>query len=390
MDIELSNIPSFEPKQVSLPHPAFLDVSPDFDEIARIADGYSAFKNVLIIGHGGSVSSSIGILGTLNHPPGKADAKRVEFLSTVDPEYIAWLHAELPKHETLVIAVSKSGENITQLEAVMHFLDYRLFFITGKGSTLDQMGKKAGAVCMDHPPVGGRFTAFTNVAMLPAAICGVDVRGLWAGAQQAYAQYEKPSCTSMRAAQAMYALEQQGVVDVFMPFYSHAIFSFSDLVVQLCHESFGKNGFGQTYFTAEAPESQHHTNQRFFGGRKNIAGFFVHVEHFRTDEPTVVPTSMHSIHVRDGSLHDLNKLPLSSSMECEYLGTWRDAKAHGIPCISLNILSLNPEHIGEFIAFWHMYVVFSSVLRGVDPFDQPQVESSKLISWTERKAYRGE
>jgi glucose-6-phosphate isomerase len=276
---------------------------------------------------------------------------------------------------------------VAQIEALMHFLDYPLLFITAKGSTLDQIGQKAGAHFVEHPDIGGRYTAFTNVGMVPAALCGIDVAALWSGAQRVYSQYANPKNSAMRAAQAMWALEQAGTVDVFMPFYSHALFSVSNLIVQLCHESFGKAGLGQTYFAHEAPESQHHTNQRFFGGRKNIAGFFVHLENFRTDARTSVPAAMHSIHIRDGSLFEINKLPLSFSMEAEFRGTLEDAKVHGIPCVVQNVLSLDAAHVGELVAFWQLYAVYSAVLRGVDPFDQPQVEASKKISWTKRKAY---
>ena len=99
---------------------------------------------------------------------------------------------------------------------------------------------------------------------------------------------------------------------------------------------------------------------------------------------------MHSIHVRTGSLYDINHLPLSFSMEAEFRGTLEDAKVHGIPCIVQSVLSCEPTHVGELVAFWQMFAVYSAVLRGVDPFDQPQVESSKQISWTKRMAHHGD
>ncbi len=382
MELELANIPEFEEQHIDLPHAAFLDVAPDFSFLEETAKKFAAYRALLIVGNGGSITSNVAIIRVLNQ-----SGKRVEFLNTVDPERIAHLKGSLAKDETLVIAISKSGETVSQIEALMHFLDYPLLFITGKGSALDSIGKKARAHFIEHPDIGGRYTAFTNVGMVPAAICGIDVRALWTGAQRVYSQYANPKNPAMRAAQAMWSLEQSGIVDVFMPFYSNALFSASNLIVQLCHESFGKAGLGQTYFVHEAPESQHHTNQRFFGGRRNIAAFFVHVENFRTDAHTLVPAAMHSIHIRDGSLFGLNKLPLSFSMEAEFRGTLEDAKVHGIPCAVQNVLVLDAAHLGEFIAFWQLYAVYSAVLRGVDPFDQPQVETSKKISWTKRKAY---
>jgi glucose-6-phosphate isomerase len=382
MRIETINIPPFENKPITLPHPEFLTYEPDFAAMHEAWKKHGGAKNILIIGHGGSVSSAIAFVGAF--PTGK----NVQFLSTVDPDYIQELRSSLRRDETIVIAISKSGGTVTQLEALMRFIDYPLLFVTEPGSSLEAIAKKVGATVFPHPPIGGRYTAFTEVALLPAAIAGIDVKALFAGAKRMYAQFAKDNLAG-RVAQTMYALEQRGYVDVFLPFYSHRIASFGDLIVQLCHESFGKGGVGQTYFAHEAPESQHHTNQRFFGGRTNVAGLFTSLDHFvHNDELTIVPANLHSIPLKSSSLFELNKIPLSYAMHSEFVGTWQDAKAHNIPCVAIHVSSMNPEEIGAYTAFWQMYAVYSSLLREVDPFDQPQVESSKNISWEQRLEFK--
>jgi glucose-6-phosphate isomerase len=381
MRLETINMPPFENKKVILDNPAFLDYKPDFAKIKEAWKEFGGYKNILVIGNGGSVTGLIGLLGAF---PSK---KSVHILSTVDPDYISALRLALRRDETLVIAISKSGETVTQIEALMHFIDYPLLCITGQGSTLEKIAEKVGAKIYEHPAIGGRYTAFTEVNLIPAAILGMNVEELYSGAQRVYAEFHKENIAS-KLAQIMYQLEQRGLVDVFVPFYSHRLFPFSNLLVQLAHESFGKNGVGQTYFAHEAPESQHHTNQRFFGGRKNIAGMFIVVEHFADDQKTVVPTAMHSINIKDGHLFDLNNIPLSYAMHSEFKGTWDDAKNHLIPSAALYLTSVEPKEIGAFIATLQLFAVYSSLLRDVDPFDQPQVESSKQISWKERLEFR--
>ena len=382
MRIETINIPPFEDKKIDLPQPAFLSYAPDFSAMHNAWKKYGGVKNILVIGHGGSVSSFAGFAGALTHN------KNIKFLSTVDPDYIAELRHTLRRDETVVIAISKSGETVTQLEAVMHFIDYQLLFVTQSGSTLDKIAKKIGAAVFEHPSIGGRYTAFTEVGLLPAAIAGIDVQALFDGAKRLYSEYNRDNLAN-RVAQIMYKLEQNGLVDVFLPIYSHRLVSFADLIVQLCHESFGKNGLGQTYFAHEAPESQHHTNQRFFGGRKNVAGMFISQDHFHhQEELTIVPAQLHSVPLKSGSLFELNKIPLAYSMHAEFLGTWQDAKAQKIPSVALHINSTDPKEVGAFTAFWQLYAVYSSLLREVDPFDQPQVESSKNISWQQRIDYK--
>lgn len=381
MYLDFINIPEFKPKEIQLPEPPFLSYNPDLQKIKQYWQQSGMFKNILVIGHGGSINSFLGINATLGIE------KNVHILSTTDPEYISELRESLPKHDTLVIAISKSGQTVTQIEALMSFIDYPLLFITSPKGALHEIGKRAKATIVEFPAVGGRFTAFTEVALVPAAICGIDIERLVEGGRKMYKQYHFEN-VALQAAQIFFELENQGIVDVFMPVYSHSLFGFHHLVVQLCHESFGKNGKGQTYFATEAPESQHHTNQRVFGGRRNLAGFFMHVENFRKDMVVSVPTAMHSIPIRDGELFTLHKLPLSYSMQSEYAGTWEHAKDQGIPAASLGVTVIDPEEVGQFIAFWQMYAVYSSILREVNPFDQPQVENSKTISWNKRREFR--
>jgi glucose-6-phosphate isomerase len=154
------------------------------------------------------------------------------------------------------------------------------------------------------------------------------------------------------------------------------------------HESVCKKGKGQTILCPEAPEWHHHTTQRFFGGRKNVLGLFVTVDNQKDNETTVdIPLSVSKIKVRDGILADIDKVHYASALNYEFQGTYQDATKKKIPCANIRLDKISPFSIGEFIAFWHYTAVYSSLLRDVDPFDQPQVESSKEISFKLRKEH---
>ncbi len=382
MQLKIANIPEFQIKQIVLPDALFLKYKPNFAKLQALARRYADFENILIIGHGGSITSSMAFSGALG-----TNGKNIQYLSTVDPDYIAQLKTQLPTDKTLVIAISKSGDNITQLEALLQFTGYQMLICTSQGTSLQRISEKLSAEFFLHPAIGGRFVGATEVALAPAAIIGLDVEGIYQGADEFYKKYRQDNIAG-QAAQIFYALEQQGIVDVFMPFYSHALFASNNLIIQLCHESFGKAGQGQTYFASEAPESQHHTNQRFFGGRRNISGFFISLENYTSQSFTHVPPGMQSIALKDSDLFELNKMPLQASMHAEFQGTWEDAKIHAIPIVALSVSQITPKEIGAFLAFWQLYALYSALLRGVDPFDQPEVENSKAISWASRKAYK--
>jgi len=381
MKLKFYNCPApkkFDKKIIS-EIPSFISYEPDFKLISKLKNKYKKFENILIVGHGGSINSLVGIYYGLRY---QAD-KKIFFLNTIDPDYIHWLKSNLKPKNTLVIAISKSGENITQLEAVNQFLNYPLLFITEVGTPFHKMALKLNAEVVIHPNIGGRYTGMTEVALLPAGIAGIDVQKIYSGAVEFYHNFQKDN-SAWDAASVLFQLEQKGYVDVFMPIYSKNLFPLSNAIIQLCHESFGKAKKGQTYFAHEAPESQHHTNQRFFGGRKNIMGFFIGVEKFLHDCVNKYPANIQSISIKGKTFGDISGIDLGRTMQFELLGTLNDAKSQGIPVAWLSIESFGPEEIGRLIAFWQLYAVYGSLLRKVNPYDQPQVEASKKLSFSER------
>jgi glucose-6-phosphate isomerase len=191
-----------------------------------------------------------------------------------------------------------------------------------------------------------------------------------------------------KAASISYELEAKGYSEIFMPIYDYLLGMTSPLITQLCHESFGKDGKGQTIVAYEAPESQHHTNQRFFGGPKNMIGFFIGVEAPRRKVETHVPEALANISLKSETLAVINGLPLDRAMDFEREATMEDAEEHGIPTLSLMLTQRNSESIAAYIAFWQLFAVYAALLRAVNPFDQPQVEASKKLSFEKRLAFK--
>jgi glucose-6-phosphate isomerase len=98
---------------------------------------------------------------------------------------------------------------------------------------------------------------------------------------------------------------------------------------------------------------------------------------------------VHSVQVKGRHLADINKIPLEKALEFELKATLEDARINSIPCAHLSISGFTAQEVGQFCAFWQLYAVYSSVLRNVNPFDQPQVENSKNISFDKRLGYIG-
>jgi glucose-6-phosphate isomerase len=194
---------------------------------------------------------------------------------------------------------------------------------------------------------------------------------------------------ALQLACVLYLLEKKRYSEIFCPIYSSKLACFSNLIVQLMHESVCKKGRGQTIYCADAPESQHHTNQRFFGGKKNVLGLFVTVnEQHDSGSRVKVPEPIKHIAVRGGTLGDIDNVPYHKSLEFEFEGTFRDAVSKKIPCIRLSLDKISAFSVGEFTGFWHYVAVYSAILRDVNPYDQPEVEYSKEISFELRKRHK--
>jgi len=357
--------------------PEFVGYQPDIQQIKRQFAPYEKYKNLIVVGNGGSISSLHGFWGALG---GKSE-KNLEIVSTMEPDYLNYVERKYRQDDTLVIAISKSGTTVGVLETLLALKNYPVLVITTIGEgTLSPMAQSMGWPQIEHPSIGGRFTGRTAVAYGPAYLLGLDVAEIEKGAAAALGANLRSDGPAWRLAEFLFTADQNGYKEVFLPVYSQFLIGFNHLIVQLMHESVGKEGKGQTVLAVDAPESQHHTNQRFFGGPKNMAGVFVTILEPHDDIDIDVPDKISDIALRGGTVGDLRGAKLHHSLLCEARGTMADAKEQKIPLAHLEIDKITPYSIGEYMVFWQFVAYFSALLRDVNPLDQPQVERSKEIS----------
>jgi glucose-6-phosphate isomerase len=370
--------------------PAFDTYTENLTNIHESMKRFRKYRNLILIGNGGSNTSFKAYHHALT--PLNSD-KGLFILTTMEPDLINQVKAAFPKRKTLVMPVSKSGTTIGLLEAMFAFKGYNMLPVTSPdGGALAVIAEKEKFRTIPHPPIGGRYSGLTASALAPAAFFDIDIEKITEGARAMYKKCQPhihiKKNPALQLAASLYLLEKKGYEEIFCPIYSSKLVGFENLIVQLMHESVCKKKQGQTIYCAEAPESQHHTNQRFFGGKKNVLGLFVTVESQDDMESKVhVPEAIKNIKVRDGKLRSIEGVPYAKALHYEFQGTYQDAVAKKIPVAEVSLDRLTPYSIGEFVAFWHYVAAYSSWLRGVDAFDQPQVESSKEISFKLRKEH---
>ncbi|MYA95126.1 MAG: hypothetical protein F4X91_01785 [Nitrospinae bacterium] len=351
--------------------PWFATERADVAGIAAKIGAAEGMEHVVVVGNGGSIRNVWALYLAFSE---RGFARKLHLLDGTD---MSGLLGELLRGggafspaNTLIVPVSKSGEteNVIQETALLMERGYAALAITSSGpSKLADMVAQANLDTFPHPDqVGGRFTAAQNNALLPLAMLEGNT-ALVSEIDLAFAAAHEKLNTSAPASENMakrlalelWRAEQAGYTEVFMPIYAHALSGVGELIVQLVHESYCKAGRGQTILAAGAPESQHHTNQRYFGGRENVVGLSVCVGRFGADRSLPGGVSC------------------TEFLHMEHAGVVAEAERRGTPHMALTLDSLAVPDVCGLIALWQWAAVYGGLLRGVNPFDQPAVEGSK-------------
>ncbi len=383
INLELNNLPEAREEENGFENrPYFVDKKPDLTEIKEKAEEHGR-ENLVVIGNGGSVTSFRAYYKAL-----KSSAEGEAYIVTsMDPDYLEELSQKLDPENTIVMPISKSGETVGVIEALLYFIDksYPFFGVTSdKDSALKKIIEKNGEGFIEHKDVSGRYSGLTETGLVPAAFVGLDFEEIREGAEKVYNSFsKKPGNPAFKLASAMYEAEVNGYREVFTPFYSYKIFGYFPFLIQSMHETYCKDGKGQTFFGDMGPECQHHTIQRLFGGRKNLVTLLFKVEdHLKTF--LNVDEEFKGIPVRGKPIQEFEDTGLDRSLEAELEGVKTVLKHEKMPFAEISVETVEPEVCGELLAFIQYFAYYSAKIRGLNPFNQPDVEKSKEIGFEKR------
>ncbi len=375
IEIEYKGIEK-EEEMPEIDYPQFLDYKPDLEAIEEFKKKYEDIENLIVIGNGGSITS----YRAIKYAFPKELSVNSYIVNTMEPDYLENIKKSTETENTLVLAISKSGNTVGVIESLLYFINngYTAATITSeKNSAINDLTQKLDLDTLEHPEIGGRFTGAVETALLPAALSGLDYKEIRKGAEEEYKHITSGKHNIPRkTAEILYSSEKQGFQEVLTPFYSTRLFGFYPLLVQLMHESVCKEGEGQTFYGDIAPEYQHHTNQRLFGGKQNVVPMFFTVSKHPKDK-IFVKENLREIELKNYRLGDLDGKNLSESLKSEYLGVKKALIEEKKPFITLSIDSINYSSVGGLIAYLQFLAIYSAEIRDVNPYNQPNVEKSK-------------
>jgi len=363
-------------------------------------------ENFVVLGIGGSALGPIAVQQALSHlhynelPRERRSGPRLYVEDNVDPERMAALLDVIDVEHTAFNVISKSGgtsETMSQLLIVSSLLHEKLgkdisahLFATtdeSKGHLLKIAQSENLKTFVIPEGVGGRFSELCPVGLLAAAVCGIDIRELLAGAA-----FMDGLCNSQRdvwknsaymLATLQIAAMQRGCnISIMMP-YADSLRYMADWYAQLWAESLGKRvdwsgnvvNAGQTPVKSLGVTDQHSQVQLYTEGPYDKVITFLAVERYRCE--TMIRDGYFD--VPDVSFlcgHTQNELIAAEFRATEYAVVKSGHLSHTITLPEVNAFT-----IGELLFFFELATAFAGELLDINAFDQPGVEEGKKATY---------
>lgn len=385
------------------------------DQVTRfVTERRDRYADVVVLGIGGSALGPIALRSALRPPdwnglaaPARNGLPRLTVLENIDPETVNATLSRLDLARTLFVVTSKSGataETMAQYLVVRERLEGaglasrdHLAFVTdpAKGA-LRLLATREGVPALDIPPnVGGRFSVLTPVGTLPAALIGIDIAALLAGADAMVERCATDDVASNPAgALALLAWLADTLhgrhVHVFMP-YADALRDLAGWFVQLWAESLGKTRrsgtsaavehVGQTPIVAVGATDQHAQLQLYMEGPQDKMVTFVSVTRpaglAAADVP--IPAAYPDI----PELAYLGGHSLGELLDVEHRATAGALARRGRPNLTIQLDAVDAWHLGGLMMLLAIATAYAGSLYGIDAFNQPGVELGKQFAYAE-------
>jgi len=343
------------------------------------------FKNVLVIGIGGSALGPQFVAKALGQP--RSDKLIPYFFDNTDPDgmdqVLATLEGKLG--QTLALVISKSGgtpetrNGMVEARAAYERAGLRFaahaVAVTGEGSALHKTAIADGWI-QTFPMwdwVGGRTSELSAVGLLPAALQGLDIQGLLAGAKACDESTRNTVTRDNPAAQLAlmwYFLgEGRGTKDMVVLPYKDRFELFSKYLQQLVMESLGKEldldgkvvHQGLAVYGNKGSTDQHAYVQQLRDGVANFFAVFIEV-----------------LRDRDGSSVEVEPGATSGDfLSGFFLGTRSALYESGRPSLTLTVPDASAFTVGMLIALFERAVGLYASLIHINAYHQPGVEAGK-------------
>ena len=344
-------------------------------------------KDIAIIGIGGSTLGTYAIHEFLKN--NKTSDKKLHFFESTDPRDIKHKLDKLNLKDTLFLVISKSGTTIETISIFKYLSSLILIdknncaIISELDSKLSQFAKVNNIRTFDIPKnVGGRFSVFSNVGLLPLSIVGIDIKALLQGAKEVKDSFfDKKEYYNEIFEKARFLVENKRRFNMNVLFsYSSSLEGFNKWYVQLWGESLGKlniNGTKQslTPIGLIGPVDQHSFLQLIVEGNRNKTVTFIKVEDY--EDETIIPSN--TLNGFD-DLSYINNLKFEDLIQAQADATIQAiSDLKDIPYDVITLPKVNEQSIARLMFAYQLLTSVVGKFVQINTYDQPGVEAGKII-----------
>jgi glucose-6-phosphate isomerase len=325
-------------------------------------------KVLVVIGIGGSY---LGAKALLDAVP-RASKTEVIFAGTsLSPREMEQKLAQLGDRDFCINVISKSGSTLETNIAFDIFYQklhqkygtgasQRVYATTGRGGTLFQMASVKHWSWLEIPDnVGGRYSAFTSVGLLPLAVGGINIIDLLNGAKNYAADISK----ALDYAAFRIHLHNQGYISEALASFEPELHFVAEWWKQLFGESEGKNKMGLLPTSLTYTTDLHSLGQYIQEGNEKIFETFLEVA---PTESGIVIEGVKGLEGKD--LSEINTAALKATVA---------AHAGVRPVAEVRMRGRTAADFGALFYFFFIAASMSAFALGLNPFDQPGVEVYK-------------
>ena len=343
-----------------------------FDFSKSVVKEYSKYKNIIVIGMGGSILGTKSIYSFLK----KRIKKEVFFFDNLDSNlYLKYKTINNLKNSCFIV-VSKSGntlETITNLGTVFSekLVKNKLIIITEiTDNALMAIANKYHAEIIEHKEfVGGRYSVLSETGMFPAALMGLNLTK-FKNLKDLIKNKNFVSSLIQNVA-GIYTLNSKKINNSVILSYDSSLDDLGYWYQQLVAESLGKQGKGINPILSFGPKDHHSLLQLYLDGPKDkFFTFFNSSKKGNKLKGTqdIIPTNMRFLKNKN--------LQFIINAQCK--ATKNIFKLRKIPFRQITFNDKNENELGEIFTFFVLETILLSRLMNVNPFDQPAVEQVKV------------
>lgn len=367
----------------------------DKEEFLRIKESAKRINSnsdiLLVIGIGGSYLGAMAGLKALNDSfyDLKSDNTKIYFVGNhLSSKEFTSLLKIIENRDISINVISKSG---TTTEPAIAFRILRSYLVEKYGKeeaakriyvTTDENKGALRKLCQSEGyenfiipgDVGGRYSVFTPVGLLPMAVSGIDIDDLMSGALDAFEEYSNLDVTKNHCYQ--YAvlrnlLLRRGKNLELLVSYEPSLFFLSEWWKQLYGESEGKDGKGLYPSSAMYTTDLHSLGQYVQGGQRFLFETVLNIENNSEDIFLEYDESnLDNLNYLEGKgLNHINKMAMQGTLRAHVDG--------GVPNIVISIPEMTPYYLGKLLYFFMKACGISGYILDVNPFNQPGVEDYK-------------